>query len=694
MKVSFKHVLIALTFFLHQAAAQLPVAQQHAITLQRQMQLKHYSPRQVDDSLSSSVFNSFIKQLDPQQDLFLADEYKTITTFRYAIDDELNGSSWKFLDLATGLYRKVLARADSLIKVILQKPVDFSTDENIVFQKKTTPVFAKDIKELQQKWNRWFKYVMLSNATSIAAADSTNPSLKKVMTDNETVIREKIIKGQAKIFKELLNQEFFSTEVKETFFNAITTSFDPHSNFFSPKQQEDFQSELSTEEYSFGFDISETKEGKIKIDMLIPGGPAWKTGDIHKEDEILQLQWKGKEPVDVSTISIDDVDEMLAKSNHDELLVKLKKPDGTIRTIALRKEKIETEEDIVKGFLLAGEKKVGYIALPDFYTQWEDEGGSGCANDVAKEIIKMKKENLDGLILDLRYNGGGSLYEALQLCGIFIDDGPLVGTKEKDGKLTFDKDPNRGTIYDGPLVLLVNNQSASASELVAAALQDYNRAVIVGSPTFGKATMQVVFPLDSNAKQDVKSLNGYVKITTGKLFRLNGETAQRNGVIPDVILPDAFDGLEYTEKFMPYVLPADTARKNNYYKQLAALPVAALKTNSQSRVTNNSYFADLIKSISKKKEERAAGKMIVPLKPEAFEKWNKEREALEDALDDEDSVENKLFVTDNYRMEKERLQNNAYAAELNKYTIESIQSDSYIQEAFSILIDLIKLQKK
>ena len=189
----------------------------------------------------------------------------------------------------------------------------------------------------------------------------------------------------------MLDQESFSTEVKETFFNAITTSFDPHSNFFSPKQQEDFQSELSTEEYSFGFDISETKEGKIKIDMLIPGGPAWKTGDIHKEDEILQLQWKGKEPVDVSTISIDDVDEMLAKSNHDELLVKLKKPDGTIRTIALRKEKIETEEDIVKGFLLAGEKKVGYIALPDFYTQWEDEGGSGCANDVAKEIIKMKK---------------------------------------------------------------------------------------------------------------------------------------------------------------------------------------------------------------------------------------------------------------------------------------------------------------
>lgn len=694
MKVSFKQVLIAFVFFAQQVSAQLPAVQQHAITLQRQIQLKHYSPRPVDDSLSSSVFNSFIKQLDPQQDLFLAEEYKTLSAFRYAIDDELNGGNWKFLDLTTGLYKKSLARADSLIKIILQKSVDFSTDENIVFQKRTAPVFAKDIKELQQKWTRWFKYVMLSHATSIAAADSTNPPLKKVLADNEAAIREKIMKGQGKIFKEMLDVESFANEIKETFFNAITTSFDPHSNFFSPKQQEDFQSELSTEEYSFGFEFDETKEGKIKIDMLIPGGPAWKTGDIHKEDEILQLQWKGKEPVDVSTISIDDVDELLAKSNHDELLLKLKKPDGTIRTVTLRKEKIETEEDIVKGFLLAGEKKVGYISLPDFYTQWEDEEGSGCANDVAKEIIKMKKENLDGLILDLRYNGGGSLYEALQLCGIFIDEGPLVGTKQKDGKHTFDKDPNRGTIYDGPLALLVNNQSASASELVAAALQDYNRAVIVGSSTFGKATMQLVFPLDSNAKQDAKSPDGFVKITTGKLFRLTGETAQRNGVIPDVVLPDAFDGLEYTEKFMPNVLAADTARKNNYYKQLAPLPVAALKINSQARVSGNSYFVELIKSINKRKEERALGKIVIPLKPEAFEKWNKEREALENALDKEDSLENKLFVTDNYRMEKERLQSNAYAAELNKYTIESIQSDSYIQEAFSILTDLIRLQKK
>jgi carboxyl-terminal processing protease len=428
--------------------------------------------------------------------------------------------------------------------------------------------------------------------------------------------------------------------------------------------------------------------------MLVPGGPAWKTGDIHKEDEILQLQWKGKAPIDVSTVSVEEVYAMLARSNHDELLVKVKKPDGTIRTITLRKEKIETEEDIVKGFLLAGEKKVGYIALPDFYTQWEDEKGSGCANDVAKEIIKLKKENPEGLILDLRYNGGGSLYEALQLCGIFIDDGALVGVKEKDGKLTFGKDPNRGTIYDGPLVIMVNTQSASASELVAAALQDYNRAVIVGSPTYGKATMQLVFPLDSNAKHDGRSSNGYVKITTGKLFRLTGETAQRNGVIPDILLPDAFDGLEFSEKFMPYVLPADTARKNNYYKPLPFLPFTALKEKSKERISIDPYFTDLVKHIIKRKEEMATGKVTIPLRPDAFEKWDKEKEALEAAIEDEETTASKIFTVANHSMEKERLQNNEYAAALNKYAMESVLADVYIQEAFSIITDLIKLQKK
>ncbi|MBC7872583.1 MAG: carboxy terminal-processing peptidase [Ferruginibacter sp.] len=674
--------------------AQHSPAQQQAITLKRQVERNHYSPRAVDDSFSSAVFTFFIKQLDRQQDVFTADDYKALSSFRYSLDDELNNGNWKFLDLATQLYKKALQREDSIIKEILQKPLDFTPDEKIVFTKAESTVFAKDTKELRLKWIKWFKYIMLRGAWNMASADSTHPSLKVVLTKNEITIREKIRKAQVKVFLELLDPSSFENDVKETYLNAITASFDPHSGFLSPREKEDFQSDLSSEEFSFGFEIDETEEGKIFIALLVPGGPAWKTGEIHKNDELLQLQWKGNTVVDISTVTIDEVDDLLAKSNHDELTIKVKKQNGTVRTVVLRKEKIETEQDVVKGYLLSGEKKIGYISLPDFYTTWDDEKGSGCANDMAKEIILMKKENLDGLILDVRYNGGGSVYEALQLCGIFIDEGPLVGTKRKDGKLVFEKDPNRGTIYDGPLVVLVNNQSASASELLAAALQDYNRAVIAGSPTYGKATMQQIFPVDSNGTVKSTSPNGFARITTGKLYRVTGETAQRNGVIPDILLPDAFDGLEYREKFMPHALPADTVKKNSYFKPMSALPVAALAAASTVRVNNSESFRQLVQAIKRRTTEKAAGRTSIPLQPAAFEIWIKEREANSKAMDEKEETENKKFTTGNYRAEKERLQNNAYAAELNAAALKSIQKDMYVQEAFGIITDLINLQKK
>ena len=260
------------------------------------------------------------------------------------------------------------------------------------------------------------------------------------------------------------------------------------------------------------------------------------------------------------------------------LVLKFRKKDGTTRIVLLRKEKIENEENIVKGFVLKGEKKIGYILLPAFYTEWENESGSSCANDVAKEIVKLKKENIDGLILDVRYNGGGSLGEAMEMIGIFVDEGPLMGQKQKAEKVIYLKDPNRGTIYNGPMALMVNGQSASASEILAASLQDYNRALIVGSNTYGKATMQQMMLLDTmtNRPTQIGNAKDIVKITTGKLYRLSGETAQMNGVSPDIVLPDAFDGLDYREKFSSFALPADKVAKNAYYKPLAALPVNEL----------------------------------------------------------------------------------------------------------------------
>jgi carboxyl-terminal processing protease len=675
------------------ALSQLSAVQRQELILKRQIQRNHYNARPVNDSLSFSIFSSFIKMLDEQQDILTQEDYTTLLAYRYSLDNELNSNGGKFLEVATRLYKLRLQRADSIVKVILQKPLDFTPDDKITFSREASNVFAPDAKDLKNKWTRWFKYIMLNNAYSIASADSSHPSLQDVLTKNETIIREKIRKGQARVFATILDPNSFEDEIKDFYFNAIAESFDPHSNFFSPKEKENFQSQLSTEDLSFGFGIDEDKEGKILISQLIPGGPAWKTGEMNKNDELLQLQWKGEAPIDVSTISAEEADELLDKSNHDELSIKIKKQNGTVRTINLRKEKIETEQDVVKGYLLEGEKKIGYIRLPDFYTTWENETGSGCANDMAREIIKMKKENPDGLILDLRYNGGGSLNEALQLCGIFIDEGPLAATRKSDGKVVFMKDPNRGTIYDGPLIVMVNSQSASASEMVAAALQDYNRALIVGSTTYGKATMQEVFPMDSTLKVQANSTDGYVKITTGKLYRVSGLTAQFTGVIPDIPLPDAFEGLEFGEKFNHNALLPDTVKKNSYYHPLPVLPARSLAATSAGRVNNDPSFQKVVQGNRIRKQEMLDKKTVIPLQPAAFEKWIKDRESLLKTVDDNDESANTVFTAGNYKMEKDRLQNNIYATELNVQALKSIQKDIYIRETFRVMTDLIKSPK-
>ncbi len=683
--------ILVLPFSLH---AQDDDARRLGTILKRQIQLNHYSPRPVDDSLSSVIFTNFIQSLDRQHDVFTAEEHKILSEYRYKLDDELNTGNWNFLKLAKEIFRKGVIRADSLISSILKSPLEFTSNETAMLSRDKDQPFPADIKSLRSKWNQWLKYVMLSHAHGLLESDSAVQPLAVILTKKETSIREKLRKAQSRVFKSMLDPKSFDDEITEYYLDAIAGAFDPHTSFFSPEQKEDFQSDLSTMELSYGFEIDEDEEGKTRIDQLVPGGPAWKSGEMHKDDEIIQLQWEGEAPIYASAITAEEILEIIHGAKKNQLSIKVKKADGTTRTIVLQKEKIETEDEVVKGYFLTGEKNIGYISFPDFYTTWEDEEGSGCANDLARELILMKKENLQGLILDLRYNGGGSLYEALQLAGIFIDEGPLHAYREKSGKLVSLKDPNRGTIYDGPLVVLVNNQSASASEMLAATLQDYNRAVIIGSPTYGKATMQVLYPMDSTGKPNAKnSPDGYVKITTGKLYRVSGKTAQAEGVIPDILLPDAFDGLEIREKFNARALPADTVKRNSYYTPLPALPLASLASASNQRVFSSDAFKKIAQGIKTRSDENKGKTTIIPLQPAAFEKWMKAKEERLESIDEENEADSKFFKAGNHKQNKEKNIGSEFAAEMNKAAIESLQKDIYVEEAFRVMLDLINLQK-
>ncbi|MBL7746958.1 MAG: carboxy terminal-processing peptidase [Chitinophagaceae bacterium] len=691
-------VIIVILFIKEATFAQLPPVQQKAIVIKRMAELKHYAPRPVDDSFSASLFQLILEEADPRRLLFTAAEYQQLQAFRISLDDELQGNSWNFYEKFSSLYKKALVRADSIINRVLAKPFDYMAAETLGQSKKTADFnFSTDIAALTNRWSRYLKFLILNEVYDVV---STTDSAKKVpfktgLTNLEPATRERVKKAELKAIKNIMEHPSgFAAIVTELYLNAIASCFDPHTNYFSPEGKEDLQAELSTEAYFFGIVFSDDEKGKITIDKLTPGGAAWKSGEINKGDELVSLLWEGKEVQDMTGATLEEVYEVLDQSNHDKMIFRLRKADGTISNVMLRKEKADNEENIVKSFVLKGEKKIGYVLLPGFYTEWENETGSSCANDVAKEILKLKKENIDGLILDVRYNGGGSLGEAMDMIGIFIDEGPLAAEKGKDGKLLTLKDPNRGTIYDGPLTLMVNGQSASASEVLAASLQDYNRAVIVGSTTYGKATMQELFPMDTNSKKTItgNEKGDMIKITTGKLYRVNGSTAQLKGVVPDVVFPGAFDGLEIGERFQKFPLIADSVKRNSYYKPLPYLPVSELANRSTGRINAHPDFQVIKKIVEEQQRMMQANTITIPLKADLFEKWIKQQELDLEAMKGEGKPST-AFVVENHTSDRQLMVNNQYAKEINNAWLKNLADDIYIQEAFLVVTDLINLQK-
>ena len=697
MKKSAVAVAIILFFPVITIYAQLPAVQQKAIVLKRMVETKHYAPRPVDDSFSVSVFKAVLEAADPRRLLFTDAEYKLLSAFSNTLDDELQGRGWVFLDQFSRLYKNAVMRADSIINKITQKPFDFLAAETLSQSRKSDVfIFAADLSALTSRWSRYLKYMVMNDVYDAVYADSAKKmTFKAGLSALEPAVRERIKKTELKALKRIIDYPAgYSALINELYLNAVATCFDPHTNYFSPERKEEFQAELSTEAYFFGIVFEEDESGKIVVDKLSPGGAAWKSGEINNGDELLSLHWEGKEVQDMTGATLEEVYEVLDQSIHDKLLFRFRKADGTVSMVFLRKEKSENEENIVKSFLLKGEKKIGYILLPGFYTEWENEKGSSCANDVAKEILKLKRENIEGLILDVRYNGGGSIGEALDMIGIFIDEGPLAAEKDKTGKLVTLKDPNRGTIYDGPLTLMVNGQSASASEMLAAALQDYHRAAIVGSNTYGKATGQVMFPMDTITSKTItgNEKGDIIKITIGKLYRLNGETAQLKGVAPDVVLPDAFDGLEIGERFEKFPLVADTVKKNNYYKPLPYLPVKELSSRSVARINANPDFLVIKRIVEEQQKMRQATTRTIPLKAELFEKWMQQQELDMKAMKGEGKPGSQ-FTVENHGPDKQLLANNQYAKEMNDAWLKNLADDIYLQEAFLVLTDLINLQR-
>lgn len=599
-------IFFLVSFLGSQAQLTKPTAET-AYTITRMAEIYHVQPRTVDKAFSNDLYGQMIRALDQDKIYFSAEDIRQLDNWQYSLNYQLLNKKEDFLKLLINIYTRKINQTDSILDLISKSKIDLNLTETYSVAEDSS--FSPIDVQRKTKIYKLIKRNIIETIVDIYDDDSTKKNITADIL--EPSARKKVCHAFKRDIQRIRqSKDGLPGFVCNAWCESVASCYDPHTEFFSPGKKDEFQGELGDKQLQFGFTLGEGKDA-TEITRLKPGSPAYKSGLIHEGDQILALQWDNNEEVDVSDATTDEVNVFISGEHGKSLTLTLKKSDGTTRKVTLQREKAALDDDNskVRSFILKGDHRVGFISLPAFYTDWngEEGGNNGCADDVAKEIIKLKKENIEGLILDLRYNGGGSMLEAIALAGIFIDAGPVGMTRDKEGKIYTMKDVNRGSVYDGPLVLLINGFTASASEMLAGTLQDYHRALIVGSPSFGKATAQIVLPLDTLFDEKhidrMKTADNFIKITVDRLFRVNGTSAQQIGVVPDIFLPDYTETQTEREKSLPFSLANTSIESNKYYRPYPPISTEPLKSFSKtftdtSRIfiSFNSYLDLLLKA--------------------------------------------------------------------------------------------------
>lgn len=537
-------------------------------TIGQLLETEHYSPRKIDDVFSKEVFDGYLKALDPDKTLFLQSDIDSLRIYERRIDDEIHGSPLSFTDAVDFIYERRIKESKALFNQLIEKPFDFNTNDSIYFDSDKV-TYAKNVQERDERWRKLLTYKVLDRYVAALEEREKNKGKAQYEVKSDSLIevasRNAVKKIQVKKF-ESLERTFGREKRFETYLNTITGLMDPHTDYFAPVEKRSFTEQMSGVFYGIGALLGQDDNG-VKLVNITPGGPAWKSGQLVANDVIIKVAQGAEEPVDIEGYETTDAVKLIRGSEGTEVRLTIRKPDGTIKVVSLIREKVVLDEGYARSAVITkGNDKYGYIFLPDFYADFEREDGHRCSEDVAKEIVKLKAENVKGITIDVRFNGGGSLYEVVQMVGLFIDKGPVVQIRDKSGRSQILYDETPGTLYDGPLVVMVNEFSASASEIFAAAIQDYKRGIIVGSSSsYGKGTVQrnVSFgkPLDSLG---IQTEYGAVKLTIQKFYRINGSSTQKRGVAPDIVLPDEYEFFKYREKDNPNALAWDEMEKAKY----------------------------------------------------------------------------------------------------------------------------------
>jgi carboxyl-terminal processing protease len=655
------------------------------------LEVAHYSPRKIDDEFSKNIFKKYLDALDPDKNLFIANDIKELRKFETSIDNELHGAPIQFFYAVDQIYLKRINEANTMYPELLQTPFQFTSDESITLDADKidypkSELLRKDV------WKKRLKFMVLEKYSDLLdARDQLKKGDSAYKTDAalEKEARDKVRLFVSRNFDRMITK----TKADKRFdllVNTVTEYMDPHTTFFPPLEKRSFDEQMSGRFYGIGASLRNDEGGVIKIASLVPGLPAWKSQQIVVGDQVLKVGQANDTPTDLSGFESSEAVKLIRGKKGTEVRLTIKKADGTIKVVSMIREEVELEETYAKSAVIQeGDKKIGYIFLPEFYADWERPNGAKCSQDVAREIMKLKEQNIDGLIMDLRNNGGGSLYDVVQMVGFFIPEGPVVQVKDREGNPAVLRDRDRSVLYGGPLAVMVNEFSASASEIFAAAIQDYGRGIVIGSTsTYGKGTVQRNIGLEPGNGIFNKDNNeiGTLKLTLQKFYRINGGSTQLKGVTPNIILPDQYENLKYREKDNPDALPWDEIQKASYPMFGPDYEAAFVQQRSAERVNTNPIFNAIKESTAwmEKLNQKVYSLQLV--------KYREEQRKIRDSFKKIDEANKKLSKLQVNLLQADSIKLSADQDKLErrKQWIGNVSKDVYINETLQVVLDMIR----
>ncbi len=647
------------------------------------LQNAHYHPADINDSFSEKVYNNYLKVIDGNKRYLLQSDVDGLNKYKTLIDDEFKEQRINFFNESYPLFENRIQEAKAYYKEILAKPMDFSVKESINTDYEKQP-WAKNKEELKERWRKQLKLNVLSGIEDnlkLQEKDSIGKEPKKTFTELEKESRETTLKSLNEFFE--FFEEISRDEWLTIYINTLLEQFDPHTNYLAPDDKKKFDESMTGSMEGIGAQLRK-KDQNTEITEVIPGGPAMKQGELENGDIILKVGQSEEQPVDIAGMRLDKVVKMIKGKKGTTVKLTVKKVDGTVKVIAIVRDKFEVEETFAKSSLIdTPDGKYGIIHLPKFYINFENKENRDAFKDVAKEVEYLKEQKVEGIIVDLRNNGGGSLQTVVDMVGLFIPQGPVVQVKAKSGESDVLYDRDNKTQWTGPLVVLINNYSASASEIFAAAIQDYNRGLVLGSKhSYGKGTVQNLLDLNRFGNKKIGDL-GAMKFTSQKFYRVNGGSTQLKGVESDLVLPDRFLYVDTGERDNENAMQWDKIAKAKY--NVFDYNFAPVKDKSRNRVAANKEFKLIDESAKWVKSQQDDN--TFPLEYNEYLAKSKQLEEQSKRFNVLKEYKNSLSFT-SLPHDEALVKNDTVLQNKRKRWFKSLNNDVYVEEAVNVLKDI------